>query len=605
MFLQNIFSSGAKEVSKEGNNDDLAKSLSGTNKITGQADDFNKKLQENIKNNNQKQIDTKQTESNLEAASKGEGTANTAEYSTQTNILSDAVESSAVTQVTLETTSKTNAINTNNSAETVLTNGKILPENSSRSGLQLPIDINNSQTTKSQTDSLLSPLASETKSPNPAGVITNLNTAQSTDKKSSLELSQQSIKTEGSQITTKLDLTTQNKSGVDTPQATNSLTNKAIEQGSGKLQTADKTISDSTGNKLAQGQTAPTAKADVTSVNLQADLTNQIKQENTAPVINKVDSISDKIQQSQNGAVNNSTKASEARAGAPSGVLLQDGADTVALKKVTKEAAQTVSQTLSQSNQTPRVEIPAITNKSVKDVDAKSNSNEFKFDTKLSLKGAVEISPENKVVNNDKVNRTPIARLLGIGAVSPLASADTSLQSTATQHATGTETYNTARLDSTTNQSPSLASTREIPLPVHVPRNIWNQRFAEHISMLTLKGASQARIKLDPPELGPMMVRIIHGAETQIQFTVNNPIARDLVDSGMQRLRELLEQQGFDQVDVDVREFKQESHAEGRAADDFDETEIAHLSGQTNNLAPDAKPIETYRESIGIIDIFA
>ncbi|MBT8449442.1 MAG: flagellar hook-length control protein FliK, partial [Gammaproteobacteria bacterium] len=527
------------------------------------------------------------------------------EYSTQTSILSDAVESNVVNQATIKTTPKVDVTNTNLNSE----NGKILPESNSRSELELSLNIAKTQNNNSQAGSPLSILSNDN------SALASMSTTASAELKTDLELPQQSLKTEAAQIINKLDLSTPNKAGNVTSQPAVSLNNIILEQDGDKLKTVDNNISDNTSNKTEQTQTVSITKSDVTSVNLQTELTNTINQENTASAT-KVDSISDKIQQpiqtTQDTAIKGSSKTTDASA-----VLLKEAVEAVPLKKDGKDVAQAASQTSTQSpsqpqtlpqlNQAPRVEIPAVITKPVTDSDAKVSKKEINLDTKVSLKAAVEISPENKLINSDKASRAPIARLLGMGAVSPLANAEalaSSLQTTATQ-TTGTETYSTTRLDGTTNQTTGLVSTREMPLPVHVPRNIWNQRFAEHISMLTLKGASQARIKLDPPELGPMMVRVIHGAETQIQFTVNNPIARDLVDSGMQRLRELLEQQGFDQVDVDVREFKHESHAEGRAADDFDETEIAHLSGQANDLPSDAKPIESYRESIGIIDIFA
>jgi flagellar hook-length control protein FliK len=125
--------------------------------------------------------------------------------------------------------------------------------------------------------------------------------------------------------------------------------------------------------------------------------------------------------------------------------------------------------------------------------------------------------------------------------------------------------------------------------------------------MLTLKGTSHARIRLDPPELGPMAVRIhTQGGETQIQFTVTNPIARDLVDSGMQRLRDMLEEHGFAKVDVDVNEYQQQK--QGTEQNDDDENadlEPGRYANENATSGAKSRPIETYHDSIGIIDIFA
>jgi len=141
----------------------------------------------------------------------------------------------------------------------------------------------------------------------------------------------------------------------------------------------------------------------------------------------------------------------------------------------------------------------------------------------------------------------------------------------------------------------------DIALPVSVPTQKWNQKFAEHVSMLTLRGSTNAQIRLDPPELGPMSIRINHQAnETQIQFVVNNPIARELVDSGTQRLREMLEQHGFDNVDVDVNEF---TKGEQRAsAEDNTDHEIDNL---VEEQTPNSETLSEINTKTTLIDLFA
>ena len=154
------------------------------------------------------------------------------------------------------------------------------------------------------------------------------------------------------------------------------------------------------------------------------------------------------------------------------------------------------------------------------------------------------------------------------------------------------------------SNGPSLFA-KDSAISVNVPKPQWNQRFAERISMLALKGASLARIRLDPPELGPMSVRIhTQGGETSIQFTVNNPVARDLVDSGAQRLREMLEEHGFNSVDVGVKEFANQQKGDANDSD-LDEADIEFLSRRDTELDEEISPIATYQDSIGLIDIFA
>ena len=198
------------------------------------------------------------------------------------------------------------------------------------------------------------------------------------------------------------------------------------------------------------------------------------------------------------------------------------------------------------------------------------------------------------------INSKSMPRISTLAAISETVSRAEGTSNTTTSQLYTVPTTETPSITQQSHSNPLFA--KEAALSVGVPRTVWNQRFAEHISMLTMKGAQHARIRLDPPELGPMTVRINQqGAETQIQFTVNNPIARELVDSGMQKLREMLEQQGFSDVDVDVSEYSQDQ-AQDDAQAGLDEQEIAHL---TSDSKSQERPLESYQESIGIIDIFA
>lgn len=156
---------------------------------------------------------------------------------------------------------------------------------------------------------------------------------------------------------------------------------------------------------------------------------------------------------------------------------------------------------------------------------------------------------------------------------------------------------------SATQQSSSQQAVNrpaELLLPVNMPVKQWNQKFAEHVSSLALKGATQAQIRLDPPELGPLSIRIQHnGGDTQIQFTVNNPIARELIDSSMTRLREMLEEQGFENVDVDINNFNEsEQQTAANSLDDSELDESINESGKNPGL------VQEQANKSSLIDLF-
>ncbi|MCE9788831.1 flagellar hook-length control protein FliK [Shewanella chilikensis] len=76
------------------------------------------------------------------------------------------------------------------------------------------------------------------------------------------------------------------------------------------------------------------------------------------------------------------------------------------------------------------------------------------------------------------------------------------------------------------------------------------QRFApvmrQQLIAMVSNGVQQAEIRLDPPELGAMMVRVqVNGDQTQVQFHVTQTQTRDMLEQAMPRLRDMLQEQGM------------------------------------------------------------
>ncbi|MDF0532980.1 flagellar hook-length control protein FliK [Shewanella sp. A32] len=97
------------------------------------------------------------------------------------------------------------------------------------------------------------------------------------------------------------------------------------------------------------------------------------------------------------------------------------------------------------------------------------------------------------------------------------------------------------------------------------------QRFAPAMKqqLLTMvnNGVHHAEIRLDPPELGAMTVKVqVQGEHTQVQFHVTQTHTKDLLEQSMPRLRDLLQQQGMQLADGQVSQGGgQQSHAQGNA----------------------------------------
>lgn len=86
------------------------------------------------------------------------------------------------------------------------------------------------------------------------------------------------------------------------------------------------------------------------------------------------------------------------------------------------------------------------------------------------------------------------------------------------------------------NQSPLLLTKEQA-----------GDQLADKVQMMAAKNLKQIDIRLDPPELGRMQIKLSLHDDNQasIQFQVAHQQTRDLIDQAMPRLRELLLQQGM------------------------------------------------------------
>ncbi|EWH09729.1 hypothetical protein DS2_11373 [Catenovulum agarivorans DS-2] len=76
-----------------------------------------------------------------------------------------------------------------------------------------------------------------------------------------------------------------------------------------------------------------------------------------------------------------------------------------------------------------------------------------------------------------------------------------------------------------------------------------------------------AEIRLDPPELGSMQIKIsLNGDAASVSMLVQNPQAKEMLDQSVPRLREMLEQQGLELSDSHV-EHQQANSGQGSGKD--------------------------------------
>jgi flagellar hook-length control protein FliK len=102
-------------------------------------------------------------------------------------------------------------------------------------------------------------------------------------------------------------------------------------------------------------------------------------------------------------------------------------------------------------------------------------------------------------------------------------------------------------------QQGAAPQTLQSGVPIEVGKPGWTDAVMGKVMWMSSQQLNSAEIALDPPELGPLQVRITTVQDqTTVAFISNHSVVRDALDQGVARLREMMENQGLDLADVDV-----------------------------------------------------
>ncbi|MDH3768840.1 MAG: flagellar hook-length control protein FliK [Gammaproteobacteria bacterium] len=141
--------------------------------------------------------------------------------------------------------------------------------------------------------------------------------------------------------------------------------------------------------------------------------------------------------------------------------------------------------------------------------------------------------------------------------------------------------------------SQPLTVTTEHALTIHHPvaDSRWGESLGQRVMWMTENGIGRAQIRLNPPELGPIDIRIsVANDEAKVAFTVQHGTTREAVEFAMPRLREMFAQQGIELSDSSVSQ-----HSPGDR----------HQAGDTGDSMHGAKQSETTTAAIEDTDIIA
>lgn len=131
-------------------------------------------------------------------------------------------------------------------------------------------------------------------------------------------------------------------------------------------------------------------------------------------------------------------------------------------------------------------------------------------------------------------------------------------------------------------------------------------QLADRVRMMVSQGNMSADIRLDPPDLGSMQIRIsINGEQASVNFVVQSQQARDMLDQAVPRLRDMLAERGIELGQSSVEQQQKDnksgdSQQQGQLASTQTEDELSEQQGDNKQ----GQDIRLVNGALGGIDYF-
>jgi len=169
------------------------------------------------------------------------------------------------------------------------------------------------------------------------------------------------------------------------------------------------------------------------------------------------------------------------------------------------------------------------------------------------------------------------------------------------------QTAATQQLRATNNPASPIDTREQIQQKLEMQQEKLAPALGQRLMMMVNSKQQFAEIKLDPPELGSMMVRVqVQNDQAQLHVVAQHSQTRDMLEQAMPRLRELMQEQGLQLADAQVgRQDRQEQGglADGQAQQGFSATG-SEEEGDVENIANEPGEVRYFDTQRGI-DFYA
>lgn len=145
---------------------------------------------------------------------------------------------------------------------------------------------------------------------------------------------------------------------------------------------------------------------------------------------------------------------------------------------------------------------------------------------------------------------------------------------------------------------------RAFNLDVPLQQPGWDRAFGNGIRWMVNQNVQLAEIRVSPPNLGPIEVRLqVEGDRTHLNIVAPHATTREAVEAALPRLREMFAESGLNLGDVNVRQDN--AGRGGSEADERARLDSASTTGGDDDARVGQAPAETAHAGRGLVDFYA
>lgn len=159
-----------------------------------------------------------------------------------------------------------------------------------------------------------------------------------------------------------------------------------------------------------------------------------------------------------------------------------------------------------------------------------------------------------------------------------------------------------------TQAQKTVSDAQNLMMPQHVQVNTpaWKNALGERAIMISAQNMRVAEIKLDPPELGSLSIRVnVNQDQVSLSFTSPHAHVRDAVEQSLPRLREMFAEQGLALQDSEVADQSADQQRREQLAEQGEGGSSANqYMGDGSENSEETAATEG-AESISLVDYYA